>query len=228
MNGRGLQQEFDRLQQESRSLRVENMHLKEQLRRNKMADSTTEEEQEPQGLVQHKSRSTSRKTPAAVATQAESLPQLRKVQRSTIMALVKKYAKVLVPFNEIMKKSLLGRKCPEFLRLHSVHDFSDGFAIAQGHCSSAKSLQAYIKGHRLESHVVRCAKRPGYFFVHQKEGPFTVGFMLEAVRSAAGVMEQKLVASGKAVPEPIVAQLDITRDLKGTFYVVDDWPGKHA
>ena len=92
MNGHGLQQEFDRLQQESRSLREENMYLKEQLRRSRKANSPTEEDKAPQVLVQHRRRSASKKTPDTVAAKAESLPELRKVQRSTIMALVKKYA----------------------------------------------------------------------------------------------------------------------------------------
>ena len=52
--------------------------------------------------------------------------------------------------------------------------------------------------------------------------------MLEAVKSAAEVMEQKLIATRQTLPEPVVAQLDITRDLKGTFYVVGDWPVKHS
>ena len=40
---------------------------------------------------------------AAGANKTQSLPQQRKEQRTAIMALVKKYAEVLVPFSEVMQ-----------------------------------------------------------------------------------------------------------------------------
>ena len=100
--------------------------------------------------------------------------------------------------------------------------------ISRGHCKDAKALQAFIKSRRLECHPARMTSSNGYFFLQQCEGPFTVGYALQVLKDIVIDMSMQLSKAKIARPEPILAQIDMTRDLRGTFFIIDDWPNKAA
>ena len=56
------------------------------------------------------------------------------------MKKAKAYEEVLVHFDNVLKKSVIGRKYTEFTTMHSIMDFSDGFIINEGHCNGANVM----------------------------------------------------------------------------------------
>ena len=108
------------------------------------------------------------------------------------MRKLKYYQELLVPFDEIMKKSLKGKLYHEFVRLRSAEDFCDGFVINQGHCSGAKGLQSFLKSNLLECLLPRPTAKTGYYFAKQQQGPFTIDFPLDSLEKVVVGMNNAL------------------------------------
>ena len=129
---------------------------------------------------------------------------------------------VLVHFDTIMRVCIQGKEFKEFVKLQSVNDFSDGFLISLGHCRDGRHLQSFLKSHGLECLPPRWTKSSGYYFVQQRDGPFTIDYPLDILRRALYEMKSKMTTDLNMMKLPILKKFDATRDLKGTFYVTGE------
>ena len=122
-------QELAKLQEEARELKQENQYLHGQLRKCARSAKYGDDTQLTLPAIFHmQTRSSGKKEPRPPAMK-ESVQQLRAREKAQIMRELWKYKEVLLPFDQIVIKCLRGRRYPEFLRLTTVSDFSDGFKM---------------------------------------------------------------------------------------------------
>ena len=98
-----------------------------------------------------------------------------------IMRIAKAYDAVLPLFDAVMEECTKDSQFLKFVKLSKVSDFSDGFVVYQGHCTSGSSLRAYLKSYHLDCLPLRGTTQPSYHFCQQGSGPFTIAFAVTAL-----------------------------------------------
>ncbi len=133
----------------------------------------------------------------------------------------------LVPFDLVMNKCIRGQGYPFFTKLRSIDDFSDGFMLFKGHCTGAKNLQSYLKGHHMGVLLPFSTPKVNHFFVHLASGPYDISHTLCSLGKIISKMAEQSGPSASAGPQPFLRKFDATRDVAGTFYARADFAKKY-
>ncbi len=170
-----------------------------------------------------KKRRRTRATEARPAT----LQQKRATEKRIIAAVIREHKAELVEFKDIMRVALEAARECSFSRLKCRNDFTDGFLLHDGRLTGGRAMQRLLLDQGLEVGQPIQSRKEGCHWFQLAGPPYSIKSSLRILKEVVE-MQRPSTSPGQAYEaQPLLVQYDATRDVRGTFYCLENWREKH-
>ena len=157
-----------------------------------------------------------------------SLKELRAEEKRFIIKVIREKHSELAHFQSIMKAALVQAPTCTFVRLKRRRDFCDGFLVREGRCDGGFAVQRLLIEHGLHVGNPIGHVKEGHYWFQLVGQPYGIQCTHKLLVEAARELRPSTRYHHRRDSLPILAQFDATRDLRGTFYCLEDYKAKHA